>query len=117
MSIAAGAKIVAQGGIEERGKKRKEGREERREEEKEGGSGVRGRRPRRPFFKCVFTLFPGLVWRFACRFWHLLTEIFLLVKFRPDRVPSDGVRNFEGQGASWPCGILSRDFLIGQPSS
>ena len=46
MSIAAGAKIVAQGGVEERGKKRKEGREERREEEKEGVSGVRGRRPR-----------------------------------------------------------------------
>ena len=66
-------------------------RGERRERKGEAGSGAAG--PGVRFSKRVFTPFPGLVWRFACRFQHLLTEIFLLVHFQQDRPPTKGDRN------------------------
>ena len=66
--------------------RRGKGRKRKRKKEGEAGSGAAG--PGVRFLKCVFTPFPGLVWRFACSFWYLLTEIFLLVKFQRNRAPS-----------------------------
>ena len=71
------------------------------------------------FLKHVFTPFPGLVWRCACRFRHLLTEVSLLVKFGAHRVTTGGPTNFGPAAPRTPaptfCGSNHFYWLRGRP--
>ena len=78
------------------------GRRGRGEEKKEKRGP--GRSPGAIFSKCVFTLSPGLVGDCRLCFWTPLTEIFVLVKFQPDRgPPAQGpkTRSEPPPGGSW----------------
>ena len=68
------------------------------------GNGVRGEAPAK-FLKVNFTPFPDLVGDSRLRFWVPLTEIFLVVKFGPDRAPAGGCTVL-------PPHSLNRDFKM-----